>query len=453
MENALSTSGDQPLTVSQLNRSAKQLLNEHFMHLRVEGELSNLSQPASGHIYFSLKDSRAQVRCAMFKGQRRKLKFAVSDGLQVIVSAQVSLYEPRGDYQLIVDNIQESGDGALQKAFDQLKQKLHKEGLFDDQHKYPPPVLPTQIGIITSSTGAALHDIRTVLQRRFPAIPVIVYPTQVQGEKATQEIIHAIQMANDRNEVDVLILARGGGSLEDLWCFNEERVARAIFSSELPIISGIGHEVDFTIADFVADLRAPTPSAAAEHAVPLQHDWLQHFMQREQFLHQMMLKRFELGKKSLDWLQHRLKQNHPGQQLQRNAQRLDELENRLTGHWKHRFLRDTARLQQSHSQLMLLTPVTRLKQQQQSLAFLEQRILQALRNKLKILNRKQHAIMQTLHAVSPLATLKRGYAIVCPLQSDTIIKSSSELAVDDLTETRFGNGSVISQIKEIKDEN
>ena len=253
-------------TVSQLNRETGQLLSRHFLSIRVEGEISNLSTPASGHVYFSLKDANAQVRCAMFKNQRRRGGFKPENGKQVIVTAEVSLYEPRGDYQLIVEHIEEAGDGALRRAFDALKLKLSAEGLFDAANKQSLPALPKAIGVITSPSGAAIRDILTVLQRRFPAIPVIIYPTAVQGTNAQHEIAGAIAIANKSWQCDVLILARGGGSLEDLWAFNEEKVARAIATSSIPIISGIGHETDFTIADFAADLRAPTPSAAAEHA-------------------------------------------------------------------------------------------------------------------------------------------------------------------------------------------
>ena len=249
------------LTVTELNRATSQLLNEHFFSVLVEGEISNLSAPSSGHLYFSLKDSNAQVRCAMFKTQQRKLSFKPENGKQVIVKAQVSLYEPRGDFQLIIEHLEEAGDGALRRAFDLLKVKLSEEGLFSPATKQSIPALPGTIGIITSPSGAAIRDILTVLKRRFTAVPIIVYPVAVQGHNAKHEIAKAIALANEHQLCDVLILGRGGGSLEDLWAFNEELVARAIFASQIPIISAVGHETDITIADFVADLRAATPSA------------------------------------------------------------------------------------------------------------------------------------------------------------------------------------------------
>ena len=322
--------GEAVYSVSQLNREAKRLLATHFLTLRVEGEISNFSAPSSGHWYFTLKDSQAQIRCAMFRGQQLRLGYKPNNGDMVIVSAQVSLYEPRGDYQLVVERMEQAGDGALRQAFERLKLKLLNEGLFDAERKQTLPLIPKQIAVITSPSGAAVHDILTVLQRRFPAIPVMIYPVAVQGEQAKFEISAALQTANQRGEADVIILARGGGSLEDLWAFNEEIVARAIAASKIPVISGVGHEVDVTIADFVADLRAATPSAAAERAVPNQLDWLQAFSAQEQRLKQILQRTLNDQRQRLNWLSKGLQMQHPGEKLQRNAQRLDELEQRLT---------------------------------------------------------------------------------------------------------------------------
>ena len=301
------------ITVTQLNRATSQLLAEHFYSVLVEGEISNLSMPASGHIYFSLKDANAQVRCAMFRTRQSRLMFKPENGKQVIIKAQVSLYEPRGDYQLIVDDIEEAGDGALRRAFDALKLKLSEQGLFDASHKQSLPKLPGAIGVITSPTGAAIRDILTVLKRRFAAIPVIVYPVAVQGDNAKHEIAQAIVTANQDRQCDVIILGRGGGSLEDLWAFNEELVARAIFASKIPIISAVGHETDFTIADFVADLRAATPSVAAEHACPDQQHWLAQFVSLEIRLQQQLQHKLNQKQQTLDWLNQRLQQQSPGQ--------------------------------------------------------------------------------------------------------------------------------------------
>ncbi len=437
-------------SVSQLNRETKQLLAEHFLTVRVEGEISNLSTPSSGHIYFSLKDSNAQVRCAMFRMHQRRLKFRPENGQQVTVSAQVSLYEPRGDYQLIVEHMEEAGEGALRLAFEKLKQKLLDEGLFEQSRKQDIPLLPKQIGIITSPTGAAIHDIMTVLKRRFPAVPVIIYPVAVQGEQAKHEIVTALETANKQQAVDVLIVGRGGGSLEDLWAFNEEIVARAIACSDIPVISGIGHEVDVTIADFVADLRAPTPSVAAEHAVPDQQEWLNTFKAYETHLLRHIQGVLSKHKQNLDWLNRSLQQQHPGQKLQRNAQRLDELENILLQRVQHKILQCKNRLEVQEHALNRHNPAEKISLHQQKLGYLEERIKRAIRQKLKQLQQKQSAICQTLNAVSPLATLERGYAIVKHQASDRIIKSSEELQLNDMTETRLGKGFFISQVKEIK---
>ena len=268
-------------TVSDLNHAAASLLTHHFEVVAVTGEISNLTRPSSGHYYFSLKDDSAQIRCAFFRAHHHHLDFTLENGQEVVMHAQVSIYEPRGDYQLIVKSVQLAGLGALQIAFDRLKNKLEKAGLFDDKHKKPLPYLPKNIGVITSPTGAALQDILKVLRHRFSAIPVFVYPTAVQGASAAAEICAALAKANQEKQCDVLILARGGGSLEDLWSFNEENVAHAIFNSEIPIITGIGHQTDFTIADFVADVRAPTPSAAAETVTP-DRDMLQKQLHQQQ---------------------------------------------------------------------------------------------------------------------------------------------------------------------------
>ncbi|MEW5972932.1 MAG: exodeoxyribonuclease VII large subunit, partial [Pseudomonadota bacterium] len=257
-----------PLTVSSLVREIRALLEGNFPLVLVEGEISNLARPGSGHLYFTLKDAGAQLRCAMFRNRASLLRFRPQDGAHVLVRARITVYEPRGDLQLVVEHIEEAGLGALQRAFEQLKHRLAAEGLFEATRKRPLPALPHRIGIITSPSGAAVRDVLHVLERRFPMIPLRVYPTSVQGAGAADEIVAALRRANEDGDCDVLLLVRGGGSLEDLWPFNEERVARAIAASQLPVISGVGHETDFTIADFVADARAPTPSAAASLAVP-----------------------------------------------------------------------------------------------------------------------------------------------------------------------------------------
>ncbi|QWF71787.1 exodeoxyribonuclease VII large subunit [Methylomonas paludis] len=436
-------------SVSQLNRETKRLLASHFLTVQVTGEISNLSMPSSGHIYFTLKDAQAQIRCAMFKGQQLRLRFKPANGAQVLLSAQVSLYEPRGDYQLVVEDMQAAGDGALRLAYERLKLKLSQEGLFDEARKQPLPLLPRQIGVITSPSGAAIHDILTVLKRRFPAIPVLIYPVAVQGESAKFEIVQALTTANQQDQVDVIILGRGGGSLEDLWAFNEEIVARAIAASQIPVISAVGHEVDFTIADFVADIRAATPSAAAEHAVPHQSEWFNAFLAYEQQLQQLMLRHVQQRQQTLSWLSKALQQQHPGQKLQRNAQRLDELEQRINQAMQRKLHDLAQQLAIGRHKLRQVQPDAQIGRHQQQLQYLQQRLHRAMLNKLQKLRDRQAAISQTLHVVSPLATLERGYSIVQRQDNQQLVKSVQQLQLNDLLLNRFAQGSVISQVKEI----
>ncbi|MFA6053377.1 MAG: exodeoxyribonuclease VII large subunit [Methylobacter sp.] len=438
------------ITVTQLNRETGQLLAEHFLSVLVEGEISNLSTPSSGHIYFSLKDANAQVRCAMFRAQQRRLSFKPENGKQVIVKAQVSLYEPRGDYQLIIEQIEEAGDGALRRAFDALKLKLSEEGLFDSAYKQSLPVLPSATGVITSPSGAAIRDILTVLNRRFAAVPIIIYPVAVQGDNAKHEIARAIATANKLKQCDVIILGRGGGSLEDLWAFNEEIVARAIFASEIPIISGVGHETDVTIADFVADLRAATPSAAAEHATPDQQQWLSRFMHLESRLQQQLQRKLNQKQQTLDWLTKRLQQQHPGQKLTRNVQRMDELELRLNQAMQTKLRHNNNIIEARTAQLWRHIPTITINSHKQRQLYLSKRLISAIERKLEQLNQGLLNSSQTLHAVSPLATLNRGYAMAIHQPSGKIIRSAEQLAVGDMVQTRVAQGRFTSQIKDIK---
>ncbi len=438
------------LTVTQLNRATSQLLGEHFLSVLVEGEISNFAQPSSGHLYFSLKDANAQVRCAMFRTSQRRLSFKPENGKQVVVKAQVSLYEPRGDFQLIVEHIEEAGDGALRRAFEALKLKLSEEGLFDTASKQSLPVLPKTIGVITSPTGAAIRDILTVLRRRFAAVPVIIYPVAVQGGNASYEIARAIALANEQKQCDVIILGRGGGSLEDLWAFNEERVARAIFASAVPIISAVGHETDVTIADFVADLRAATPSAAAEHATPDQQEWLSRFVQLEARLQQQLQRKLNQKQQALAWLSKRLQQQHPGQKLARNAQRMDELESRLNQAMQTRLRHNKSLVEAKIAKLWQHNPSVTINNYKQKQDYLSKRLITVTRHKLESLNQRLLNDSQTLHAVSPLATLNRGYALVIHQPSGQIIRSTEPLRSGDIVETRVAQGRFTSQIKDIE---
>ena len=326
---------DTPIySISELNQLSKAALEQGIGSVWVTGEVSNFSQPRSGHCYFRLKDETAQIACALFRGTRMRLNFEIEDGMHILAQARVSLYEARGDYQLIINYAEPAGSGVLQKQFEALKAKLQAEGLFDTERKQALPAYPSAIGVITSATGAALRDILHVLQRRNPSVKVIVYPTSVQGSKAAGEIVAAIDTANARCEADVLMVARGGGSLEDLWPFNEEVVARAIAASELPIVAGVGHEVDFTIADFVADERAPTPSAAAEVVVPELADILGFLQHSEATMLRFMQWQLQQLTQRLSHATQRLK--HPQTRLQELMQQLDDQEQRLVRAWQHR---------------------------------------------------------------------------------------------------------------------
>lgn len=437
------------LSVTELNRTVSQLLGDYFMTVFVEGELSNLSIPSSGHLYFTLKDANAQIRCALFRNQQLRLNFKPENGKQVIVKARVSLYEPRGDYQLIVESMELSGDGRLRQAFEDLKRKLTIEGLFDTVHKKTLPKLPQAIGVITSPTGAAIHDILTVLKRRFAAIPVIIYPVAVQGEQAKYEIAKAIAIANQRLDCDVLIVGRGGGSLEDLWAFNEELVARAIFASKIPIISAVGHETDVTIADFVADFRAATPSAAAEQASPDQSQWLARFIQLEQQLQQRLQRKLIQHQQTLDWLNKRLAQQSIEQKLERNQQRLMALKHRLTQVMQNKLQQQQSLLSVKIANLWQYNPAVKIRNQQQRLAYLDHRLLSAIQKQLKQRQQRLATASQTLNAISPLATLSRGYTLTIEPSSGQIIRASTQVKLGDIVETRLAKGSFSSEIKSI----
>lgn len=403
-----SSPSERAFTVTQLNQRARQLLEISFSQVRVEGEISNLSRPSSGHWYFTLKDSAAQVRCAMFRARTAQLRFMPKEGDFVEVTGKVSLYENRGDYQLIVDHMKPAGEGALLLAFQQLKAQLAQQGLFDPAHKKPLPTV-RRVGIVTSATGAALHDMLTVLARRSPAIEVDIYPTAVQGRDAIPQIINAIERANRDQRVDVLLVGRGGGSLEDLWCFNDEHVARAIFASHIPVVSAVGHETDVTIADFVADVRAPTPSAAAELVSPDQHVQRQRVQQQQARLLTAMQRILHDHQQRLRQWQSRCRT--PQHVLTAHSQQLDQLELRLQRAWQVQWQRCAAQLQQQQRALQQQHPQRLLGLQQERLSALSPRLTHAMKQHQQ---RLQHALasrVAMLHSLSPLNVLARGYSI------------------------------------------
>jgi exodeoxyribonuclease VII large subunit len=434
------------LTVTQLNRKARQLLETHMALLWIEGELSSFARPSSGHWYFTLKDSGAQVRCAMFRNRNQLVKQPPQQGQQVVVRARVSLYEGRGDYQLIVEHMEDAGQGAMHRAFDEMKMKLLHEGLFNEDRKQPLPKLPNHIGVITSPTGAAIRDVLHVLERRFASIPVSVFPVAVQGNEAAPQIVKALDTANRLSDCDVLIVGRGGGSLEDLWPFNEESVARAIAASRIPIVSAVGHETDFTIADFVADYRAPTPSAAAEVLSPDGEALLQQFCSMELLLEEAMQRKLQWQEEKLAYLQARLQ--HPGQKLQAQSQTLDFLENRLQQAMEQKLQRGEHQLQHLHGRLQATDPAPYILHLGEKLEQFNDKLNTAMSHQLQ--NRQQQFAQQValLNSLNPLNTLQRGYSVTRDLKGK-VIHSTSQLQVDDEIETTLAEGTVVSKVTQI----
>lgn len=440
------------LSVSQLNRQAKSLLESHFNFVWVEGEISNFAAPSSGHWYFSLKDGKAQVRCAMFKNRNQRLKFTPENGDAIRLRCRVSLYEGRGEFQLIVEHLELAGAGALQAAFEKLKARLLAEGLFDPARKQALPTSVSQLGVITSPTGAAIHDILTVLRRRCPSIDVFLLPVAVQGEGAAAQVASAIERANrwqmeGKIQLDALIVGRGGGSLEDLWAFNEEVVARAIAASALPIVSAVGHEVDFSIADLVADHRAATPSAAAELLSPDQREWQQRLLTTERDLLRLVRRKLADATLQLTHLKQRLK--HPGAQLREQSQRLDDLEQRLLMAQKNLLQRQHNKLALLDSRLTSLSPRPRLQQLQRDTAQWRQRLEAAMRQQLQTNAQRLGHLAQMLDSLSPLGTLQRGFAIVTDSEGK-VLRDTSKIVVGDEVEARLARGRLGLIVKNVE---
>ena len=434
-------------TVTRLNRHARMLLEGEMGSVALSGEISNLATPSSGHWYFSLKDNQSQLRCAMFRGNNRSVAFRPKNGDQVLIFGKVTLYEPRGDYQLVANTMAPAGEGLLKQQYEALKQRLAAEGLFDTELKQPLPPHPTRIGIISSPTGAALHDILSVLARRAPHLQVIIYPSQVQGDIAAAQLISALETANRRAETEVLILARGGGSLEDLWSFNDERLVRAIAASRLPVVSAVGHEVDFTLSDLVADLRAPTPSAAAELISRDGNAQLLQYQQWQQRLQQAQRRFIAQSNNQLARLSARLQLQHPRQQLQQQAQQLDQLQARLQRALKLRLTQAQQRLSNGRLRLQHQHPASRLQSRQLQLNGLQQRLSASLKAKLDYRGHQLALAGSRLNAMSPLATLSRGYSIT--LHQEQVLADAKQVQPGDAITTRLANGEVISRVEQV----
>lgn len=438
------------LSVSELNQQVRHLLEVSFLQVWVEGELSGFARPRSGHWYFTLKDSRAQVSCAMFKGHNQKVRQVPAEGDQVLIRGKVSLYQPRGNYQIIVESLEPAGLGALQQAFEALRNRLQTEGVFDAERKRSLPTVPRHIGVVTSRSGAAIHDILTVLKRRCPGIPVTLYPTSVQGDNAAGEIVNAVNLAIRHGQADVLIIGRGGGSLEDLWPFNEETVARAMADCPIPTVSAVGHEVDVSISDFIADHRAPTPSAAAEHLAPDQQRWHQTLQNQTARLNALMQRQLRQWRQRLDQLAGRLR--HPRRDLQLWQQRLDELENRLTGQMQNRLRHHGERLDQQRQRLHGQSPDQRLRERTQQLTQLRERLGREMNRQLEQQQARVRHSAENLNLVSPLATLERGYAIVSS-NDKAVVRDAVDLAPGDAIQARLGKGHVDATVSEVHPDN
>jgi exodeoxyribonuclease VII large subunit len=433
-------------TISQLNAQVRLLLERGLSVIWVEGELSNLSQPSSGHWYFSLKDRNAQVRCAMFRQRNISAGFAPRVGQHVLARGRVSVYEARGDYQLIVEHLEEAGVGALRREFETLKVKLANEGLFALEHKRRLPAFPQRIGVITSPTAAALRDILHVLARRFAPATVLIYPTPVQGAAAAPGIVAALELASSRAECDVLILARGGGSLEDLWAFNDERVARAIRACAVPVVTGIGHEIDFTIADFAADARAPTPSAAAESVVPDRQTWVTALLHSAQRLEAAIRRELRAAMGRLDAARKRLSLAHPGVRLAQQQQRLDDLEQRITHALRSELHDKRGRLGDVFARLVRHSPDRLVRDLRVRHELFAGRLRHALLASIARAEHRLRLAQRTLDTVSPLATLARGFAIITRPADGALIGDASLINIGDEIEARLDRGRLRARV-------
>lgn len=433
------------LSVSQLNREAKYLLESAFPLIWVEGEISNLAQPGSGHIYFSLKDEKAQVRCAMFRNRNMRIKFKPHNGQKVMIQARVSLFEGRGEFQLIAEQMQEAGLGDLHKRFEQLKQNLESEGLFSLERKKAIPEYPESIGVITSPTGAAIRDILSVLKRRYPLARVLIYPTLVQGETAAAEICKAIVKADTDKKSDLLIITRGGGSIEDLWSFNEEIVARKVFTCQTPIVSGVGHEIDFTICDFVADLRAPTPSAAAELVTPDINELAYKIDKLELKARQIIGTSLKSLQSKLHLAAQKLEQQKPSNKIENNKRHIEHIRQKL----EHMISFKISGYQQSvalaEEKVKNNSPQIKIANLQTKINTLQSRLNITVKNNIEFKQQKIESLARNLNAVSPLQTISRGYSVLESTDKH-VVTSISQVNTGDVITAKVSDGTLECQV-------
>ena len=427
-------------TVSKLTQELKLLIEEKYPIIWISGEISNLRIPGSGHAYFTLKDEKAQIAAIMFKGQLRLLKFVLEDGTNIVGMGRISVYEPRGSYQMILEYIEPHGLGALQIAYEQLKRKLEQEGLFDQDRKKPLPYLPSKIGIITSPTGAAVRDILNIINRRFPNMAVDIYGVRVQGEQAADEIVEALSTAKARGDADVLILARGGGSLEDLAAYNSEEVARAISKSTIPVVSAVGHETDYTIADFVADLRAPTPSAAAELVVPVKAELQARCAELRWRCFKALTLRLAHCRENLAAIHRHM--SHPRRKVQELQMRNDDLTMRLQRAIRQFMERRRNQYDREHHYLLVQNPMGYIANCEASITILEYKLLNSIGNALKLKTENLKTLQSALHALNPEAVLQRGYSITRTLPQGSVVTEAQKTEVGQALEITLAKGAL-----------
>jgi len=434
--------------VSRLVRESKQVLEGSFPLLWVEGEISNLAMPASGHIYFTLKDEVAQVRCAMFKMRNRHIRFTPKNGMQVLLRVRVTLYEGRGEFQIIAEHMEEAGSGALQRAYEALRHRLGDEGLFDTEYKKALPQFPNTIGIISSPDGAAVHDILSVLKRRYSAANVILYPVAVQGAESAKRLKQSLELAESRSECDVLIMSRGGGSLEDLWSFNDEALARAIFKCTIPIVSAVGHEVDFTIADFVADVRAPTPSVAAELVVPDASDWRVKLQQYQRRLNGLITQIIRNKQQHVDYLHQLLPE--PRAKIQQQRSELMRLDQQLQRNIEH--IIHNKRQNLAYWAVRLTHPQANIDVKKQRVSELSLRLDRSVKHLLQSQRTHFTEIVRVLSVVSPLNTLDRGYSITTEVNTHNVVSNVDELEKGQQLKVKLQHGHFLCDVNEIVSE-
>ncbi len=437
------------LQVSELTKKVRFMLETELNYLWLSGEISNFIATSSGHWYLSLKDQKSQVRCAMFKGSNRRVRLQPKNGQQVLVKAKVSLYEPRGDFQLIIELMEDAGEGLLRQQYQELKQTLNAQGLFAQAHKKALPTAPTTVGVVTSPSGAAIKDIISVLKRRNPAISIIIYPALVQGELASQELVNAIAAANQRNECDVLIVGRGGGSLEDLWSFNEEAVVRAVFNSQIPVISAVGHEIDTTLSDYAADIRAATPSAAAELVSQDCSELYHRLTSLTHQLQQQIQRTIRHARQNAQHLTHRLAQAHPEQIIRNHQQRADELSLRLVKAIRLKAQLMAFPLKQLSQRLQTASPANKLQRLASQHQQLDKQLRSAGTNYLSHQQERFIQLIEQLQLVSPLATIARGYSVTRNQQGN-IIHSVKEVAVNEPLSIQLKDGRISAGVIDIK---